>query len=151
MLVKLRRNWFGPNGVQYRTQDGIAEISKDLRDQLPPDAMIISEDDMKFDTGKPKLPGFGAKPAHELVLDEIPGAAPTHMIIAAAGETGGPKEPDDLTPEQEKALTPEQRKTRAEAQKKFDEAVKAEQKSAGIGLKRAEEKAKKVEDKKLDL
>ena len=26
MLVRFKRNWFGPNGVHYKTRDGLAEV-----------------------------------------------------------------------------------------------------------------------------
>src|SRR5574339_655225 len=153
MLVKLRRNWFGPNGVQYRPQDGLAEVSDEFRDQLPSDAEIVSDKGMPFDTGKPKLPGFGAKPAHELVMDEVPNAAPTHLITEAAGEgqTSGPRPPRELTPEEEKNLTPAQKRVRADQQKAVDQAVAEEKKATEAGLARAKEKAELVEEKKLDL
>lgn len=151
MLVKLRRNWFGPNGVQYLTRDGPNEVPDEYRDQLPSDAVILTEKAITFDTGKPKLPGFGAKPLHEQVLDEIPYQAPTHMITQAGTGQTGPAEPKDLTPDELKALSPAAKKARAEQQKNFDDAEKQDRAATEEGLKRAEEKAKLVKEQKLDI
>ena len=151
MLVKLRRNWFGPNGVQYLTRDGPNEVPDIYRDQLPSDAEILTEKPITFDTGKPKLPGFGAKPMHEQVLDEIPYQAPTHMITQAGTGQTGPTPPRELSPEEEKAMSPAGRKARAEQQKQVDEAAKQDKAATEAGLKRAEEKAELVKEHKLDL
>lgn len=126
MLVQLKRNWFAPNGMLYETRNGLAEVPDDFKDVLPKDAIVISaKGGLPFDTGKPKLPGFGAKPAHELVLDEVMGAAPTHQITTAAGEGQQPAPDEKLK--------------------------KATEKEVAGQVKRAEEKAKLVEEKKLDL
>lgn len=85
MLVKLKRDWFGPGGTLYRTDQGLAELDEKLRHELPSDAVIV---EYKATGGLPSkgprpLPGFGAKPLHEQVLDQIPYAAPLHMQTPA--------------------------------------------------------------------
>lgn len=86
-LVRLRRDWFAPNGVRYLVREGLADVPDEWVDAklLPPDSEVINAD--LPTVSKPKLPGFGAKPMHELALDEIAGAAPTHQITADAGES----------------------------------------------------------------
>lgn len=95
MLVKLARNWFAPDGVRYRTRDGLAEIPEELRDKLPSDARIVSETGTLPSDGPKPIPGFGAKPVHEQTLDLIPGAAPTHQMTYAAGSGQNPAKEDD--------------------------------------------------------
>lgn len=120
MLVRLRRNWFGPDGIQYRATQGLAEISEEFRDDLPTDAVVVSDDGSLPSRGTPTIPGFGGKPQHEQVLDLIPGAAPTHMILAAAGEMPNadglnpPKAPPPTPEEAEKVREEEAKKLRAE-------------------------------------
>jgi hypothetical protein len=151
MIVKFRRNWFGPNGVQYKTSEGPNDVPDQYRDQLPSDAVVLTEKSIAFDTGKPKLPGFGAKPMHEQVLDEIPNAAPTHMITEAGTGQTGPTPPRELTPEAEKNLSTAAKKARADQQRQVAEAEKHEKADAEAGLKRAEQKAELVKEQKIEL
>lgn len=135
MLVKLRRNWFGPDGVQYRAGQGLAEIGDDLKDELPTDAVIVSEDGTLPSRGTPTIPGYGGKPQHEQVLDLIPGAAPTHLILQAA-ETQ--PNADGLNPPKAPAPTPK------EAEKLEEERVARERKEHDEAVKRSEEKLGEV-------
>lgn len=89
-IVKFKRNWFGPDGKTYV---GLAEVPNQFIDperQIPSDAIVMSDDGSLPSDGVPIKPGFGAKPEHEQVLDQIPGAAPTHMI--------GTRSTDDMHP-----------------------------------------------------
>lgn len=97
MLVRFKRNWFGPDGVRYRTRDGLAEVPEGLRDQLPKDAEII-EDKAFAELPQKSLspqPGYGAVPEWEQKLADL-GAAPTHVITANAGEGQAPSKGDAL-------------------------------------------------------
>lgn len=137
MLVRLRRNWFGPDGIQYRATQGLAEISADLRDELPSDAVIVSEDGTLPSRGTPTIPGFGGKPQHEQVLDLIPYAAPTHLLRRAAGEMPNA---DGLNPP--KAPPP----TAKEAEKLEAERVERERKEHAEAVKESEAKLAEVRE-----
>lgn len=107
MLVKFKRNWFGPDGKTYK---GLDEVPNDYADQLPTDAIVMSDDGTLPSNAVPVKAGFGAKPEFEQVLDQIPYAAPTHMISHATGGEGihPPKSPGPL-PTAENALEDAQR------------------------------------------
>lgn len=107
MLVKFKRNWFGPDGKTYK---GLDEVPNDYANQLPTDAIVMSDDGTLPSNSVPVKAGFGAKPEFEQVLDQIPYAAPTHMIGFAHGgdELHPPKSPGPL-PTAENALDDAQR------------------------------------------
>lgn len=110
MLVQFKRNWFDPAGRQFRTQDGIADVPESYsfpdsaaypggatvptRELLPKDARVVGDLPLP-DASKPKLPGFGAKPMHEQVLDQIPGAAPLHQFTPAGQNLAPAEEPSE--------------------------------------------------------
>lgn len=96
MLVKLKRNWFGPNGVRYRVRDGLVEVSSDALPHLPSDAEIWASKGSLPDKGTPVMPGYGGKPLHEQALDMVPGAAPVHQIVAARNAPAVVRSPEDL-------------------------------------------------------
>lgn len=148
MLVRLRRNWFGPDGIQYRAGRGLAEISAAFKDALPSDAVVVSEDGTLPSAGTPTIPGFGGKPQHEQVLDLIPYAAPTHLIRAAADEQPNadglnpPKAPEPTAKEAEKLDEERAAKERAdykEAVKVSEEKVAEVRKDVEAGLEVAKE------------
>lgn len=47
MLVKLKRNWFGPDGSLYRTRDNPHSIPSDWKDQLPKGSDILTKSEEK--------------------------------------------------------------------------------------------------------
>lgn len=63
MQVVFKRNWFGPNGVRYRSRNGEQPVPDDLEDQLPSDAVVIG----KPHVAKPPevKPHEGFKPSTE--------------------------------------------------------------------------------------
>lgn len=153
MLVRLRRNWFGPNGVQYRAGQGLAEIGDDLKDELPTDAVIVSEDGTLPSRGTPTIPGFGGKPQHEQMLDMIRFAAPTHLILHAA-ETqpnadglNPPKAPPPTAKEAEKLEAERVDRER----KEHDEAVKASEAKLAEVRKDVEEGIDKAAEVEANL
>lgn len=84
MLVKFKRDFFGPDGVLY--SKGTQEYNGEV-DKLPSDALVVSESGtLPVHSNTPKA-GFGAKPLEEQVLDLIPGAGETHLIDSAGGNT----------------------------------------------------------------
>lgn len=84
MLVSIKRDWFGPGGKIYTK--GTIEYNGP-EDQLPSDAVVVSEDgSFPVRENTPKA-GFGAKPLEEQVLDLIPGAGVTHTISSAGAAT----------------------------------------------------------------
>lgn len=146
MLVKLRRNWFAPNGIRYRTRDGLAEIPEDMEKLLPSDAVILSKKDTLPLKGELKQPGFGLKPEHEQVLDLIPYAGPSHIATPGAG--AGVENVDlhpAKTPPSEKELEAaekERERSEADAERTRKAEVKEEAKAVSAGVKEAEKVAK---------
>lgn len=126
MLVRFKRNWFGPNGVRYKTRDGLAEIADDLRDQLPKDAEVIetSVKELPAKSLAPQ-PGFGAIPEWEQKLADL-GAAPTHTITAGAGENQEPSKGDALD---EDGTARRDAARRVEEEKRAEEAAIADKKA----------------------
>lgn len=95
MLVRFKRNWFGPNGVHYKTRDGLAEVPDEFKDKLPSDAEIVNQDLILPSKGMEPIAGFGAIPEHEQKLADV-GAAPTKQITRGAGEGQEPSKGDAL-------------------------------------------------------
>lgn len=126
MLVRFKRNWFGPDGVRYKTRDGLHEIADGLRDQLPKDAEVV---ETKVKELPPKAlapqPGFGAIPDWEQKLADL-GAAPTHQITAGAGENQEPSKGDALD---EDGSARRASARRVEEEKKAEEARVADEKA----------------------
>lgn len=112
-LIKLKRNWFGPNGVRYRAREGLHQISEEMAKQAPSDAVL-------FDDGGKPLPslalepvaGFGAKPMHEQLRDLVPSP------VAPAVEV-------ELTEEEVKKRDAEAEKARAETAAKVAKEAEA--------------------------
>lgn len=96
MLVQLKRDWFAPGGVHYQVRNGLAEIAPEMRAFLPSDAVVVSDAGTLPDRDSAAVPGFGAKPAHEIALDKVPGAAPTHLIEAQSPRSGEPRTPGEI-------------------------------------------------------
>lgn len=96
MLVRLRRDWFAPGGVRYKVRNGLVEVPEDMRAFLPSDAEVVSSVGTLPDRESAAVPGFGAKPAHEQALDQVAGAAPTHLIEAMPLRSGEPRTPGEL-------------------------------------------------------
>lgn len=51
LLVKLQRDWFGPDAKRYRTRDNPNVVPARFRDALPADALIV-DDKFKGDLEK---------------------------------------------------------------------------------------------------
>lgn len=97
MLVKFRRKWFGPDGKLYGENGALlCEVPDGLRSELPSDAIVMSEDGTLPSDAVPAMPGFGAKPAQEQILDQIPGAAPTHQIGVISANPQGLHPPKNV-------------------------------------------------------
>lgn len=43
MKVKLKRNWFGPDGGRYRERSNPHEMPDDWKAKLPPGAVVLEE------------------------------------------------------------------------------------------------------------
>ncbi len=99
-LLKLKRNWFGPNGVRYKARDGLVEVPKEIADLAPSDAVRYDTDASLPTRSLEPLPGFGAKPLNELNMDLIPGAAPTKVMTSVGRNS--PADPND--PEEQERL-----------------------------------------------
>lgn len=170
MLVKLRRNWFGPDGRQYRTMDGLAELPEtytypsagrhdlagktvNMETLLPSDAEIVSGKGTLPEASKPKLPGFGAKPAHEQVLDQIPGAAPIHQIrpVSDGPITREPLSEDRTVVVGEDGKLVAREPAKPADPREADHTADPKNKVTAADLKRGEAVAAKVKDAKLDL
>ncbi len=117
MLVRFKRNWFSPDGVRYKTRDGLHEIGDSLREFLPKDAEIVSENETLPDKGLKPVPGYGAIQEWEQKLADV-GAAPTHLITAGAGEGQAPSKGDALDDD---GSAKREAKDRAEAEKSAED------------------------------
>jgi hypothetical protein len=83
-FIKLRRNWFGPDGIRYKARDGMIQVTDEVAAQAPTTAEIFDDKGKQLPSRAPvPRPGYGAKPIEEQRLDIIPGAAPTHLINVA--------------------------------------------------------------------
>jgi hypothetical protein len=132
-FIKLKRNWFGPNGVRYKARNGLIQVSDEVAAAAPSDAEIFDDNGKSLPSPALKpLPGFGAKPLHEQVLDTVPGAAPLHQIKTAySGVTDqvpvseAKQASIDADTEERKKIAAEAAKTpeHQEAQKSIDEAL----------------------------
>lgn len=137
-IVRLKRNWFGPNGVRYRSRDGLIEIPDEHVALLPSDAEVYNGQGLPSKAPRP-MPGFGAKPLHEQTLDLIPFAAPTHQQAVVTSETVRPV-----------TLSESEQKKHDEAAEKASDAL-AEARDGG---KSAEDKQKETQaaiQKGIDL
>lgn len=151
-LVRLKRNWFGPNAVRYRSRDGLIQIPDELVPLVPSDAEVYDDNGKSLPSKSLEpLPGFGAKPLHELNLDLIPGGAPVHLAKVATSE--GPDIP--LSAEEQKkhddaakVASEKLRDTRPDG-KTAEEAHKEEQAAVTTGIAQAQA-AKEAQDKVLD-
>ena len=47
MRVNFRRQWFGPDGVRYRTNDNPHELPDEFKDVLPSSAEVLSKAEEK--------------------------------------------------------------------------------------------------------
>lgn len=118
-FIKLKKNWFGPEGVRYKARDGLIQVSEEIAAQAPTSAEIFDDNGKSLPSRSPvPRPGHGAKPIEEQRLDLIPGGAPTHLISQATGTAPAPGllDEDDLKAVEESrkkraALRTEQAKT----------------------------------------
>lgn len=130
-FIRLKRNWFGPNGVRYRARDGLIQVPDAYVDLAPSDAEVFDDNNQPLPSkSKQKMPGHGAKPLHELNMDLIPGMAPTHMIATVATEAPRPPLSDEERKKHNEAaekavddLRLDSRKASSEAQKEEGEAI----------------------------
>lgn len=141
MLIALKRDWFAPGGVLYKA--GTVEYAGS-ENELPSDALIVSENGrLPVRENTPKA-GFGAKPLEEQVLDLIPGAGVSHQMPVGAPAAPAPALTDA---EREKAdAEAEEARKAAEAEKaKQTEAEnKVTKEDVAKGLANAEAAAKLV-------
>lgn len=146
MLVKLARNWFAPDGTRYRSRMGLVEIPEGMKDALPTDALIMSPGGTLPSPAPKPQPGFGAKPKHEQVLDQIPYAAPTHQITlgAGAGQPGADLHPAKTPPPDPDS--DEARKAREREEAAAEKDRKAAVKEVQADMKEGLTEAKKMED-----
>lgn len=56
MLVRLKNNWFSPEGKLYKSIHGPQEIPDRLKDKLPPSAQVAGEEKKKEGAKLPSLP-----------------------------------------------------------------------------------------------
>lgn len=83
-FIKLKRNWFGPDGTRYKARDGMIQVTEEVAAQAPTSAQIFDDNGKSLPSKAPvPRPGHGAKPIEEQRLDIIPGAAPTHQMATA--------------------------------------------------------------------
>lgn len=141
MLIALKRDWFAPGGVLYK--QGTVEYAGP-EEELPSDALIVSENGrFPVRENTPKA-GFGAKPLEEQVLDLIPGAGVSHQMPVGAPSTPAPKL-TDAEREKAGAEAEEARKAAdAEKAKQADAANTATKEDVAKGLANAEAAAKLV-------
>lgn len=147
-LVKLRRNWFAPGGVRYRARDGLHQVSQEVADQAPSDAIVYDDNGKTLPSRSPvPRPGHGAKPLEEQMLDLIPGAAPTHMI-RTTGPVISPPQLAPLSEEEQKKLDAEREAANKEAAEKVEQKAKEEkvdeQEKIDAGLATAEKVAEQA-------
>jgi hypothetical protein len=78
MIVKLKRSWYGPNGVRYpvdHNNDTFDNIPEELRDQLPSDAEVLSDKPAakpkNEDAGKPLKDFDEARKTEDVVAETL--------------------------------------------------------------------------------
>lgn len=138
MLLKLKRNWFGPNGVRYRARDGLHQVPEAIAAQAPSDAVVYDDNGMALPSrGAKPLPGYGAKPLHEQLLDTIPGAGVSHVEKSASG--GSIDNPVGMSDE-------DREKAEKEAEKDREKQAEAEHKEEQSKVTEALKKVPELEE-----
>lgn len=141
MLIALKRDWFAPGGVLYK--QGTVEYSGP-EEELPSDALIVSENGrLPVRENTPKA-GFGAKPLEEQVLDLIPGAGVSHQMPVGAPSAPAPKLTEAEREKAEADTETAHKAAEAEKAKQVEADNKVTKKEVAEGLVNAEEAAKLV-------
>ena len=103
MKVKLKRNYYAPNGKLYRSVDGIQDIPTEFCEKLPKDAEIIDEKAIAKAKAEAEAKAEAAAKA-EAKLEAKTMAEAKADAKKADAKKGGAKKDEDKSAEVDKIL-----------------------------------------------
>jgi hypothetical protein len=102
MLVKLKRNWFGPDAKRYRVRENLHQVPDEWKDLVPSDAECFDDHGIALPSRAPvPRPGYGAKPIEEQILDVV--GSGTVKVTGTATTSAPPMTPEEKAEDDKKA------------------------------------------------